>query len=176
MADNCAYCRKPLRFFSGSALICANSEEIFCSDCYDKLFDFDRWQRARAVLEHGLAANPGALRIGLELHEQEEAEKQAAVTSELSCVRCNVPMMSLGRKKFQMGEHTFWTGDHSHIQEGSLETELLVCPKCRRLEYLLPADSEFFPAEPEPVAAPAVPEPPSEPGAPVRGKKPPWER
>jgi len=173
VADTCAYCRKKLNFFSGSTLLCADTEEVFCGDCYHKLFEFDRYERAKAVLEHGLPAKPGAIRVQLEQHAAEEAEKkQAAVSSALPCVRCHVPMLHLGRKKFQMGEHSFWGGDHSHLMEGSLETELLVCPQCRRLEYLLPADSELFPA---PVVEEETPVPPP-PGPPGGGKRPPWER
>ena len=175
MAKNCAYCRKSLNVFSGSNLLCGDSEELFCSDCYNLLYEFDRYARGKAVLEHGLPAKPGAIRVSLEQHTIAEEEKQAAeVHSGLPCVRCHVPMTPLGRKKFQMGEHSFWGGDHSHLMEGSLEVELLVCPQCRRLEYLLPEDSEMFPApKAEAEEKPAVPPPPSVPGI---GKRVPWER
>jgi len=189
VAKQCAYCRKPLGFFSGTPLLCANTEESVCSACYDLLLPYEPVRRAKALLEHGAPSDPDSLRRQIELAEQDQKEKMDSILTDATCVRCGVQLISLGRRKFQMGESSFFGGDFSHLIEGALETELLVCPRCRRLEYVLPADSEFLvglgtadrtisnPAVPGQSAPPPPPAAVSAPAStPPKGSKPPWER
>lgn len=58
----------------------------------------------------------------------------------VNCVRCNVAMVFKRREKFQLGEHGFFLGDFSHLVSGALETDIYVCPVCKKMELFEPLD------------------------------------
>ena len=51
-------------------------------------------------------------------------------------------MRFLTQEKFQMGEHSFLTGDFSHLIHGALELEVYICPQCGKAEFFTPEKTE----------------------------------
>lgn len=144
MAEVCALCGKKLSLFSQNALNCTGTTEIFCGDCYDRLYDLSPIQRARLVLEKGHPNDRDSLQNALERREADRAEKQKQRQSGLTCLRCGKAMWRRGRRTFKLGEETFFFSDINRLASGSMELELLQCESCGKIEFY---DPEFLPQE-----------------------------
>ncbi len=44
-------------------------------------------------------------------------------------------MIPIGTKKIQLGDAGAWSGEWSHIIEGSLEVDIYVCSQCKKIEF-----------------------------------------
>lgn len=53
-------------------------------------------------------------------------------------------MQFLKTADIQLGKYGIFLGDLDNLLSGSLETDIYVCPKCRKLEFYLAGDEEFF--------------------------------
>lgn len=53
----------------------------------------------------------------------------------MDCLRCKIEMRSLGTQKFQLGQATVLSGVWSNIAAGALEAEILLCPRCGKMEF-----------------------------------------
>ena len=54
---------------------------------------------------------------------------------QLTCPRCEAPMQFLTRERIQLGKTGWILGDLPNLFAGALETEIFVCPECRKLEF-----------------------------------------
>jgi len=63
--------------------------------------------------------------------------------SKMSCLRCGEDMQYLSREKLQLGKTGWVLGDLPNLLSGALEVQILVCPKCRKLEFFL-AENEVL--------------------------------
>lgn len=54
---------------------------------------------------------------------------------QLTCLRCGEPMQFLTRERIQLGKTGWILGDLPNLFAGALETEILVCPMCHKLEF-----------------------------------------
>ena len=61
----------------------------------------------------------------------------------MKCLRCGEDMQYLSREKLQLGKTGWVLGDLPNLLSGALEVQILVCPKCRKLEFFL-AENETF--------------------------------
>ena len=55
----------------------------------------------------------------------------------MKCLRCGEDMRYLSREKLQLGKTGWVLGDLPNLLSGALEVQILVCPKCRKLEFFL---------------------------------------
>lgn len=55
----------------------------------------------------------------------------------MKCLRCGEDMQYLSREKLQLGKTGWVLGDLPNLLSGALEVQILVCPKCRKLEFFL---------------------------------------
>ena len=61
----------------------------------------------------------------------------------MKCLRCGEDMQYLSREKLQLGKTGWVLGDLPNLLSGALEVQILVCPKCRKLEFFL-AENEVL--------------------------------
>ena len=54
---------------------------------------------------------------------------------EMLCSRCETPMQFLARERIQLGKTGWILGDLPNLIAGALETEIFICPQCRKLEF-----------------------------------------
>ena len=135
----CALCGMELGLFEQKNLVCCGESQTFCFSCYIELEPMDHIRRTRVLLEEGRAiVNRESMeKVLKQIDAKEEAKRKAAAT-ELKCLRCGGAMEKLGRKKFQMGQENFFFD--THMFEGSMELEVLRCPKCRKVEFFAPEE------------------------------------
>ena len=55
----------------------------------------------------------------------------------MKCLRCGENMQYLSREKLQLGKTGWVLGDLPNLLSGALDVQILVCPKCRKLEFFL---------------------------------------
>ena len=55
----------------------------------------------------------------------------------MKCLRCGEDMQYLSREKLQLGKTGWVLGDLPNLLSGALDVQILVCPKCRKLEFFL---------------------------------------
>ena len=55
----------------------------------------------------------------------------------MKCLRCGEDMQYLSRERLQLGKTGWVLGDLPNLLSGALEVQILVCPKCRKLEFFL---------------------------------------
>lgn len=60
-----------------------------------------------------------------------------------TCPRCNEEMQYFSREHIQLGKTGWVLGDLSNLLSGTLEVQIYVCPKCRKLEFFL-AENEVL--------------------------------
>ena len=63
---------------------------------------------------------------------------------EIKCLRCAAPMELLKRESIQLGEHTYFLGDLSHLLSGALDVDIYICPECRKVEFFLCEPAEYM--------------------------------
>ena len=81
---------------------------------------------------------------------------------EIKCLRCAAPMEFLKRESIQLGEHTYFLGDLSHLLSGALallypeqygcavslsgalDVDIYICPECRKVEFFLCEPAEYM--------------------------------
>lgn len=63
--------------------------------------------------------------------------------SKKHCLRCNSEMNYYSKEKMQLGQTGWVLGDLPNLFAGSLEVEIYICPKCRKLEFFLPENVEI---------------------------------
>lgn len=151
MADNvCVFCGDGLSLLNRKTLYCCTTEQPACRDCHAKLVKLSREELGRRALASGRAQEPETIRAYLKAREEAIQKKQAAEEqaakdriSDKSCPRCSVPMVKMGQQQFQLGEYDFWLGSMAHAAAGSLTLDLLLCPKCRKVEFFLPESADI---------------------------------
>ena len=149
MAQNCIFCSDELSLFNRKVLYTCGTEQPVCKNCYTKFIPLPRVEIGRRALATGRAQDAETLKTYLHNHDQqmqkkaaeEEAAQKARISDKL-CPRCSVPMVIEGPRQFQLGEHTLFLGDLSHLAAGSLTLDMLYCPKCRKIEFFLPESSD----------------------------------
>lgn len=57
----------------------------------------------------------------------------------INCLRCGTPMKHLLNQRIQLGQANWLFHNHvwDNIIAGALPVMILVCPKCRKLEFFL---------------------------------------
>ena len=128
-------------------IYCCTTQQPACKDCHAKLISLSREEQGRRALATGRAVDADQLRSFLAMREKNarekaEAEAQARQNriSDKLCPHCSVPMIKMGRQKFQLGEYDPWMGSMSLLSAGSLELDVLCCSKCRKVDFFLPED------------------------------------
>jgi len=53
----------------------------------------------------------------------------------LNCLRCQEPMRFRSRERIQLGKTGWLLGDLPNLLSGALETDIYICPRCRKLEF-----------------------------------------
>ena len=139
MSTLCALCGKQLSFFSGSSLVCANSDEMFCSKCHDKLYRLEYSERGRYVLEHGKPENPEKIRAALKQWDAEEAARKRATEQRhilepavRPCTNCGGEMKR-ELQNFRIGAD----GDNDlfdMLMRPQYHVDLYACPECGKVE------------------------------------------
>lgn len=138
MANTCVFCGKKLPRFGRKEVICFGTTQPACASCYDKLIDLPHEERCRLALDSGRAVAPDIIRTFLAEHEAEAQTKREQTLTDKICLRCDAPMLKMGRQQFQLGEYGLFWGDMAHLMAGSLTLDMLYCEKCRKVEFFLP--------------------------------------
>ncbi|SDA12026.1 hypothetical protein SAMN02910447_00522 [Ruminococcus sp. YE71] len=60
----------------------------------------------------------------------------------INCLRCGVPMKHLFNQRIQLGGASWLLPDLNNIMSGYLPVMILVCPKCRKLEFFLLSEKQ----------------------------------
>ena len=143
MANFCALCGTSISFFSKGELTCCGESQQFCPTCYETLYDLNHFERTRILLERGRPVNPEKMRPILEQYDQEQAAKKAAEDArtkasytDTPCLRCSIPMRSLGRHYVKLGRYNYGTAysSESLYNAGSIQVHILYCEKCGKTE------------------------------------------
>ena len=141
MAKTCALCGTPVGVFSKGELTCCGESQIFCSRCYEQMYDLNHFERTRVLLQRGHPVNHQKMRPLLEAYDKQQAEKKvrekeakANAYSELTCLRCHIPMRNLGKRWF----HAYRTAsiDTRYSDWHPLALFLLRCDKCGHTEFI----------------------------------------
>ena len=140
MAQNCIICGDEMSLFSRSKLYSFGTEQTVCKKCYHDLIQLPPDECARRILATGQAVAADLLQAELDKKTAQEESKRARHISNITCPNCNVPMLKMGQQQFQLGEHSLFLGDLSHMMAGSLTLDLVCCEKCRKVEFYLPDD------------------------------------
>ena len=140
MAQNCIICGDEMSLFSRSKLYSFGTEQTVCKKCYHDLIQLPPDECARRILATGQAVAADLLQAELDKKMAQEENKRARRISNITCPNCNVPMLKMGQQQFQLGEHSLFLGDLSHMMAGSLTLDLVCCEKCRKVEFYLPDD------------------------------------
>lgn len=53
----------------------------------------------------------------------------------INCLRCHVPMESLGGQKIQLGKTGWLLGDLPNLLAGAMDVDIFQCPRCGKLEF-----------------------------------------
>ena len=137
----CALCRTPLGLLSKGELTCCGETHSFCSACYPRMSELNHFERTRLLLAQGYPTNPQKMRPLLEAYDKQQAEKKireeeaaANAYSELTCLRCHIPLRNLGRRYFP-AYHTYMT-NYRYSDWNSLELFLLRCDRCGHTEFI----------------------------------------
>ena len=142
MAAVCAFCGAPLGLFGRETLVCGNTSQPVCKECWGNYLDVPDGERVEILLRSGHPVDPDKLRQSYEAQQRREKEKRAARMSGLACPRCGGAMLRLGRQTFKLGEETLFFSDLNRLASGSLELELLACEGCGKVEFYLPGEEK----------------------------------
>ena len=144
MANFCALCGTSISFFSKGELTCCGESQQFCPTCYETLYDLNHFERTRILLERGRPVNPEKMRPILEQYDQEQADKQAAREAKKNaslvdtlCLRCGIPMRSLGTHFVKLGRYNYgisYSKDNLY-RAGSIQVHMLHCETCGKTEF-----------------------------------------
>ena len=140
MAKTCMFCGDELSLLNRTKLYSFGTEQIVCKKCYQEAIKLPADERARRILATGQAVAADFLQSELNKKLAEEESKRARRISNIICPNCNVSMLKMGQQQFQLGEHSLFLGDLSHMMAGSLTLDLMCCEKCRKVEFYLPDD------------------------------------
>jgi len=138
---SCALCGTQLGLFAKVELTCCGETQTLCPTCGEQLKDLNHFERARILLDRGRPANPQKMRPILEQYDKEQADKkikaaeaEANAYSELTCLRCGIPLRNLGRRWFPA--YTTSMVNYRYSDWNSLELFLLRCDKCGHTEFI----------------------------------------
>ena len=134
MSTVCALCGKKLSPFTREPLPCGDQQELFCSKCYDRVFDLSPLRRAHLLLSEGHPADPDGLRQALD----DQQARQTARRTGKTCLRCGGEMLRRGEYQLKLGEETFFFSDLNRLISGSMTVEVLCCEQCGKLEFFAP--------------------------------------
>lgn len=146
MQNRCVFCGKELGLFQRKELACGGVNQTCCQDCHRTVGALPMEQRCRRALDSGRAENWQEVKKFLDEREQENQRREQELErrrTPRTCPRCAVPLFSLGRQTFKLGEETFFFSDWNRLASGSLDLVLEVCPQCRRVEFFLPDGISF---------------------------------
>jgi len=131
----CALCGIELGMFEKKSLVCCGENQSFCYSCFIEMEPMDHIRRTRVLLSEGRApVNPEAMAKVLQrIDDKEEAKKKAAST-DLTCLRCGIPLRNLGRRWFPA--YTTSMVNYRYSDWNSLELFLLRCDKCGHTEFI----------------------------------------
>lgn len=59
---------------------------------------------------------------------------------EIRCLRCGATMRFLARENIQLGKTGWLLGDFPNLIAGAMDTVIMFCPCCRKLEFYLAED------------------------------------
>ena len=153
MAKKCVLCGEELGFLNNDDIVFCGVTQNACRGCAQQYrqAEGEEWVR----LGRRIMSSP-ELRLGDEVKkrfreaqkEQErkrlEEERQARFQAvraqrqkeQLAC--CGGEMEQMGTFTFQLGEHSFFLGDLSHLMSGSLELAMFRCPCCGQVKFFDP--------------------------------------
>ena len=144
MANNvCVFCGGELPRFGRKNLYCCGYEQPTCKDCFAQISALPPKEQSRRALASGRAVAADKLRRALEQQEAEWRQKREGLLTDKTCPRCGGAMLKMGQQQFQLGEHTLFLGDLSHMMAGSLTLDLVYCETCRKVEFFLPEDFDL---------------------------------
>ncbi len=61
---------------------------------------------------------------------------------QINCLRCKTPMDFASREKIQLGETSLLLRDLPNLLAGSIEVNIYICPKCKKIELFSSDESE----------------------------------
>ena len=147
MADNvCVFCGEGLTLLNRKTVYCCTTQQPACKDCHAKLIKLPREELGRRALATGRAAEGDKIRAYLAQRQAAAEEKARAVQKRegylegKECLRCGIPMVKKGARRFQMYEYESLTDSIFNPSADTLLLDLLVCPQCRRAEFFLPEE------------------------------------
>ncbi len=66
----------------------------------------------------------------------------------LNCLRCKSEMKFAGTEKIQLGETSWLLKDLPNLFAGSMEVNIYICPKCKKIEFFSSDENENNDEEP----------------------------
>lgn len=154
--SRCVLCGGETTLFSQKTVYLYGGDRTFCSACEKEFRRASGPEKDRLIRR--ILASPGleAPAKARQLYDAEQArareeeerrqaealmlrERPARQREVLRC--CGREMEAQGTFTFQLGEHTFFLGDLSHLLEGSLELASYRCPCCGQIKFF---DPGFF--------------------------------
>ena len=146
MANVCVFCGEGLSLLNRKELFCCTTVQPTCKTCYAQLIKLPREEQGRRALATNRAEEPEKIRAYLSQREATEEKKaQAAQRREAHlsgklCVRCGIPMVKMGQRRFQMYEYESLTNSIFNPSSDTLLLDVLHCQQCRKVEFFLPQD------------------------------------
>lgn len=131
MAGFCVLCGEKLPFFGAKSLVCANSDESFCSKCHDTLYHMNNRERGEYLLEHGSPKHPDKMREFLVFIAAKEEERKACQPEQRPCPACG-GTMDLKLKQFRIGADG--GGGLATLLADQYEVDLYACSECGKVE------------------------------------------
>ena len=61
---------------------------------------------------------------------------------QINCLRCKTPMDFASSEKIQLGETSLLLRDLPNLLAGSIEVNIYICPKCKKIELFSSDESE----------------------------------
>ncbi len=151
--ERCVLCGKETNLLTRRVIPLLGAGRVFCSACEKEFDRADEAQmdnikrRVLACLEVEDRESAQRYYDKETARRQEEADKRQREEllakwrrehprEELRC--CDMPMTLLGERQFQLGEHTFFLGDLSHLAAGSMTMAIYRCDCCGQLKFFDP--------------------------------------
>ena len=150
----CVLCGKECGFFERSYIAFYGTEQTACSTC-EQIYRKASTEQ-RQALQKQIFSSPHLKKreLTLERFEQKQQEQQALQekqrkqeqlllerpTRQKEALRCcDREMVSEGVSQFQLGEHTFFGGDFSHLMAGSMSLAVYRCECCGQIKFFDPS-------------------------------------
>ena len=148
MANTCIFCHEELTLLTRKTMYCCCTEQPVCKTCYADLAPLSREEQGRRALATGRAKDPDIIRDYLSRQEAAEEEKLQAIQKReaylegKACLRCGIPMIKKGSRRFQMYEYESLSDAILNPSADTLLLDVLFCPQCRKVEFFLPTEEK----------------------------------